>query len=249
VRRSFIAAVAFVVAGGASGCSAVADQLDGAEVEPADRADLTDLAQPILVTSEWGVVDGMLSVVVENTTDRTLRYADGVISVRTADSQLVASSLEGDPSCCGIVDLRPGQQYGFYLDVGDGGADASVVEVAYRNVSWAAAATEQPDVPDVTARPVQLERGDADAVVLADLTSRGAQSEVIAQAFVTDAAGQLIAVVSGRWNCLRPGTQPIRMQLFHPLPPGAEVDRVLVHPVVDDPTRPAPACGSSGQEL
>ena len=241
MHRSFIAALAVVLAGAASGCSAFGQGVDQAQAGPAPG---TGADQSILLTRQWGVVDGMLSVVVENTTDRTLRYADGVISVRTSDNQLLTSSLEADPSCCDVVDLRPGQQYGFYLDLGEDAEEASRVEVSYRSVSWAQETSTEPLLPHLWAKPVELQRGDSDSVVVADLASSTAQDEVIAQAFVTDAAGQLLAVVSGRWTCLRSGHQSIRMQLFHPLPKDAEVDRVLVHPVVDDPTRPAPDCAS-----
>lgn len=246
MHRTFVGAAVVAAALLTSSCSAISDQLSGSEVTSAEPE---DLPEPILATRQWGVVDGLLSVVVQNTSERTLRYADGVILARTDDNQLVVASVEADESCCGIIDLRPGQEYGFYLDVGSSAADISRVEVSYRNVSWAPAGEAAPAEPRVRARPVRLEQDAGRAVVLADLVSDGAEPEVIAQAFVTDGAGDFLAVVSGRWTCVADGSRPIRMELFHPLPEDARVDRVVVHRVVDDPTRPAPDCAGQDGSL
>lgn len=244
MQRKLTAAVLAIVAALLMGsCSTITDQLDGAGTS--DQTVPTGRPGPILETTTWGVVDGMLSVVVRNTSDRTLRYAEGVVTARTADDQLVASSLESrDTACCSVQQLAPGQQYGFYLDVGSAGGDISRVDVAYRNVAWDSV-TAIDDHTSVSAQPVGLRDGDLGTVVLADLTSNRSESAVVAQAFLTDADGDLVAVVSGRWTCVRPGSQRLRMQLFHPVPPGTRVDDVLVHPVDDDPTRPTPACHPS----
>lgn len=228
-----------------SGCSAITDQLDGEEVGSRETTEVA--AVPLLTTRQWGVVDGLLSVVVENTTDRTLRYATGYVTARTDDNEIVAASIESDATCCEVVDLAPGGEYGFYLDVGEDAGSITRVDVGYRNFSWAPAA-EEPAPATVRAKPVRIDQGPSSAVVTADLVSAGAHDEVVAQAFVTDRAGDFIAVVSGRWSCLVDGRRSIRMELFHLLPEGAKVERVLVHPVSDDPTRAKPDC-SSGAAL
>jgi hypothetical protein len=182
----------------------------------------------------------MLSVVVQNVSDHTLQYAQGVVTARTADDQLVATSLElADAGCCDVVGLAPGQEYGFYLDVGPDAPEISRVDVAYREVSWDRTAAIV-DHPEVTARPVGLRGDGAGTVALAELTSSRPVDGVVAQAFLTDDDGHLVAVVSGRWSCVRPGTQLLRMQLFHPVPAGTEVDRVAVHPA--DPSGPSSRC-------
>jgi hypothetical protein len=237
------------------GCSQITDQIDGsdasAETEPVPT-------KPILVTRHWALNDDMLSVVVQNTSDRTLRYADGVITARSDDNQLLALSVDSaDAGCCGVVELPPGQQYGFYLDVDDADAERiSRVEVSYRNVSWAQA--QQPvgkdvgkdvDKEQVTARAVGIEQDGPDTVVLADLVSTASVREVVAQAFISGPDGEFVAVISGRWQCLERGTRRIRMQLFHPVPDGARVDRVVVHPVLDDPTQGEPECAPTADPL
>ena len=242
-KTAVLAAAATLVV---SGCSTIHDQLDGAEA-PSGPAETSSRPAPILQTLSWGVVDGMLSVVVRNTTDQMLRYAVGVVSARTADDQLVAISLESkDANCCEVQQLRPGQKYGFYVDVGSEGPKIARVDVAYRNVAWA---QDRPAVDDsaVSARPVRLRDKDGDTVVLADVTSKHPEPRVVAQAFLTDRTGRLVAVVSGRWRCLHPGTQRLRMQLFHPVPPSTRVREVHVHPVDDDPTRPQPKCEPAPQ--
>lgn len=243
-RKLSVAVATLVVTLLGSSCSTIHDQLQGTQV-PADRAPASSRGPgPILETTSWGLVDGMLSVVVRNTTHRTLRFANAVVTARTADDQLIASSLEYDErACCEVHQLDPGQQYGLYVDVGPNGSRIAQVDVAYRNVTWGRTTTGEQLA--VTARPVGLHAGERGTVVLADLTSRGPEARVVAQAFLTDRAGDLVAVVSGRWICLRPGRQQLRMQLFHPVPAGTQVHRVLVHPVGGDPEHPAPRCGSA----
>lgn len=248
MKRTITAMVLAVVATLlTSGCSTIHDQLDGAGA-PDDPRSTPATPGPILQTMSWGVVDGMLSVVVRNTTDQTLRYAVGVITARTADDRLVAISLEyGDANCCQVQQLRPGQKYGFYVDVGrDQGEKIARVDVAYRNVAWDQDRS-QVDRSRVVARPTRLRETDRGTVVLADVSSRYPEPLVVAQAFLTDTSGRLVAVVSGHWRCVRPGRQQLKMQLFHPVPAGTRVHEVHVHPVDDDPTRPAPKCASAGK--
>ncbi len=249
MHRKFVAVVVTaVLALITSSCSAISEQLSGSDV-PTAEAVTGGAAAPILQTTGWGVVDGMLSVVVTNTADRTLRYAEGVVIARTADNQLVATSLaHSDSPCCQVEALGPGEDYGFYLDVGDRGPDITRVEVTYRNLSWAPATTTA-DQDQVTARPVALRQGDLGAVAVVDVTSDRAVPAVVAQAFLADPQGNVVAVVSGRWTCVRPGQQRFHMQLFHDVPPGTTIDDVRVHPVSDDPSAPAPTCGKTSQSL
>src|SRR6478609_6686438 len=122
-----------------AGCSQISQEASGAE---SGSGPSRPAARPILDTVAWGVVDGMLSVVVENTTDRTLRNAVRVITARGRGDGQVATSLESPDGCCSVVDLPPGEEFGFYLDIGDAATDVSRVEVAYRNVAWASSAQE-----------------------------------------------------------------------------------------------------------
>jgi hypothetical protein len=225
---------------GLTGCSEISAQMQDAQVTSVDPAAAD--AGPILVTQQWGVVDGMLSVVVTNTSDRTLRYANATITARDAQDVLVASSASTkDGSCCPVVDLPPGEQFGFYFDAGSSAAAISAVDVVYRDVAWAPTSTDP--APKFTAEPKAIEPNSLGAVVVADVkTSGGSAAQVSAQAFLTDANGDFIAVVSGRWDCFTEGDREIRMQLFHPVPEGTRVESVVLHRVQDDPARQNPTC-------
>jgi hypothetical protein len=229
MRTSVMVVMLMVVGLFGAGCSQVSAQIKGDAAASRDAP-----ARPILVTQDWGIVDGMLSVVVKNTTDRTLRGAEGVITVRDRNDVLIVTSLESvDGACCAVVDLPPGQEFGFYVDVGASADDVSRVEVAYRNVSWAAPDKEAEQ--QLSAQPVSL-GSSADATVVNATVSNSdpvvAQASV--QAFLTGPDGEFLAVVAGRWYCVAQGTSHIQMQLLHPVPAGTTVDRVVIHPVPDE---------------
>jgi hypothetical protein len=241
VRKIVFVVMLLVVGFAGAGCSETSTEKDGARTG-AGTAVNEAAARPILVTREWGVVDGMLSVVVANTSDRTLRSAEGVITARDRNNVLIATSLESpDSGCCDVVDLPPGQQFGFYIDVGDSATDVSRVNVAYRNVSWTPAG-EEPAGP-LVARPVRLDGNGRGAVVVADVRSPAPMvAEASVQAFLTGPDGEFLAVVAGHWYCLSAGRHEIQMQLRHPVPAGTPIDRVLVHPIPNDHGGTAPKC-------
>jgi hypothetical protein len=250
--RTAVLVVMLVVAGLAgAGCSRISDKASDGD---AGSAPSQAPARPILVTKAWGVVDGMLSVAVENTTDRTLRSAVGVITARDRNDVLIATSLESPDGCCAVVDLPPGQQFGFYVDIGNTAADISRVDVAYRNVAWAPAA-EEPANP-LTAHPVRIDGridgkadGSADgAVVVASIRNTEPRvDQASVQAFLDGPDGKFLAVVAGRWYCFAQGRNEIRMQLLHPVPAGTTVDHVVIHPVTDDTDGTALNCAGPVQ--
>jgi hypothetical protein len=241
--RVGVLVVVLLVGIGGTGCSQISRKASGADSASASsRAS----ARPILVTQAWGVVDGMLSVVVENTTDRTLRNAVGVITARDRDDVPIATSRESPEGCCAVVDLPPGQQFGFYIDIGDSAAEVSRVDVAYRNIAWAPEAEEQAN--PLSAQPVRIDGSTDGTVVVADVRSTGptvAQASV--QAFLDGPDGEFLAVVAGRWYCFARGSNEIRMQLLHPVPTGTTVDHVVIHPVTDEADSAALGCTGPAQ--
>ena len=125
-------------------------------------------AHPILVTRDWGVVDGMLSVVVRNTTDRTLRSATAVITARDRNDVLISSSLEAPDGCCAVTDLPPGQEFGFYVDVGDA-ATESAGSTSPTATCLGDGRRHAPSPLD--AQPVRLDGNGKGAVVVAEVRS------------------------------------------------------------------------------
>ncbi|WP_028642310.1 hypothetical protein [Nocardioides sp. URHA0020] len=235
-----------VLALAAAGCSSSTSRTSGDTTASASPS--TAAARPILVTRGWGVVDGMLSVVVKNTTGRTLRGAEAVIEARDDDDVLVATSLGGaGDECCPVVDLPPGQEFGFYVDIGAAASTISRVDVSYRNVSW----TPVADAPrnSLTARPVRLRATGRGTVVVADVRNSGpmvAQASV--QALLTGPDGDFLAVVAGRWSCFSRGRHEIRMQLLHPVPAGTTASRVVIHPLADDPDTTPTTCAGPARK-
>ncbi len=80
--------------------------------------------QTRLKVDEWGyTADGLLSVIVSNVGDATVRSARAIISGQDAYGNLVAAGTAQAGTqlgvrCCTIIALAPGQQYGLYLNIG-----------------------------------------------------------------------------------------------------------------------------------
>jgi hypothetical protein len=241
VRNVRVSAIVVMLVVGllGAGCSQVSTKLNGGSDDlPTEVA-----ARPILVTKDWAVVDGMLSVVVRNTTDRTLHSAEAVITARDRNDVLITSSLEAATgACCAVADLPPGQEFGFYVDVGDSAAEISRVDVAYRDVAWVptGARTTSP----LSARAVELQSsGVPHVVVVADIRSTAPMvPEASVQALLKGPDGEFLAVVAGRWFCFSQGHHEIRMEFPHPVPANTTIDRVLIHPITNDPDGTALNC-------
>lgn len=244
MRRRFAMTLVCLVA--LTGCSDISAQLSGESEEPdgpAGTAGTAAEAAPALETVSWGVVDGMLSVLVRNPSDRTLRHATGALTARDAEGNAVGSSAASakDGTCCTVADLPPGASYGFYFDVGVDAEQVAEVEVRYREVAWRPGTATPVPAPRVV--PTQLTANSLGAVVVAEVAAAQAVPQAVAQAFLNGPDGEFLAVVSGRWSCFAAGTtRPIQMQLFHPLPAGTTVTSVVAYPLAEDARRPAPSC-------
>lgn len=216
----------------ASGCSTISDQLAGSEVDPSaatSAAAATDGADSLLETVTWAELDGLVSVLVRNPTDRVLRRADAVITLRDSRGTALASTVSTrtrEGGCCTVRSLRPGGTYGLYVGTAGPGSEVADVEVSYRDVSWSSTA-----LPEVEAAPVRIVEGPRGSVVLADVTAEDDVPSAVVQAVVTDPDGTLVAVVSGTWTCFEAqDTRRIFMQLFRRVPEGSLVESVAVHP-------------------
>jgi hypothetical protein len=244
MRRRFVTAVVGALIGlvAVSGCSDISAQLSGEQVSDPMQAE--EVVTPLLETVSWGEVDGMLSVVVRNPRERTLRHATAVFVARDSAGVTVGSSTSSAKkgTCCTVYDLQPDASYGFYFDVGVDAGNVAEVEVTYRDVAWRAGASAP--VPAMRGAPVALTANALGAVVLADVTTpESPVPQAVAQAFLNGPDGDFIAVVSGRWACFEAGVpRRIKMQLYHPLPAGTTVESVVAYPVGEDASHPAPDC-------
>lgn len=223
------AAVVLVLAGSLSACTdddPAAGEVDG-EIGGGAQA-----AVEVLETVEWGVLDGMVSVVVRNDTDRTLRHAQAVVTaVDQRGTTLATSTAQGRRSdCCTVFDLPPDASYGLYFDIETDPADIADVTVRFRDVSWGPA--DLTADPGAQAAPVEIRGGTEGAVVVADVAPTVDALDGATVQAMLESEGRFLAVVSGRWRCFAAGTTTrIRMQLFHPVPPGTSVSAVTVLPI------------------
>jgi uncharacterized protein YceK len=233
IRRA-IAVGVLALAPALGGCSTISDQLAGSEVDPTVTTSAAS-ADSLLETVTWAELDGLVSVVVRNPTDRVLRRAEAVITLRDSRGTVLASTPAPttamtarlrDGGCCTVRSLRPGGTYGLYVGTAGPGSEVADVEVTYRDVSWSSTPLSQ-----VEARAVRIEEGPRGSVVLADITAEEDLPSAVVQAVVTGPDGNLAAVVSGTWTCFEAGdTRRIFMQLFRRVPVGAMVESVAVHP-------------------
>lgn len=232
-----------------SACSQVTDQLSGAVV--GDDGSVPTRTT-ILETVAWAELDGMVSVLVENPTDRVLRRADAMITVRNERDVVLASSASESMRgpCCTAVDVPPGGTVGFYFYAGEAVAEADRVEISYRNSAWAAEGS--PEGPGVDVTPVGLRRNDRGTIAVAEVdTADQAVDTSFVQAMVNGPDGEFLTVISGYWYCLRPGApQQVQMQLFQRVPAGSSIDAVSVVPMTEAATLgaadPPASCDEDG---
>lgn len=210
-----------------TGCA----QLTGADADVEDPTAGTAGSTDVLATQEWAELDGLVSVLVRNDGDRTLRRATAVVTAVDERGVTLASSAvqSARSDCCTVLDLPPGTTYGLYFDTQVDPAAIADVEVRYRDVSWA----NDDTAPSVTATSAGI-RGTAEGtVVLADVTPAGTAVDLATvQATLARPDGTFLAVVSGRWHCFPADqVQRIEMELLHPVPDGTTVTSVQVLPI------------------
>ena len=216
-----------------SGCSQLGAQMDGAEQDVAP--DPAAVNADVLETVEWGEVNGLLSVLVRNTTDRVLRRADAMISVKGKDGaslgSTAATTIEG--RCCTAIEVAPGATFGFYFYLEDA-ASVEQVDVTYKNVLWAAAGRTQSSQTSI--EPWRLMDNSAGTLLIADVTTKGEPIDAaVIQALIDGPDGTFVAVISGTWFCLAPSAKPrrIKMQLYTQVPRGSTVKSVTAYPLPD----------------
>ena len=181
----------------------------------------------------WGVDGSTLSVVVAN--QGALEITDAKVLITALDgSRQAIASTSGTPEskCCTVLSLPPGKRFGLFADFGPLAARIRGVSVTYLQVHLAPWRPAQ--APSVSvSNPVLGTDEDGTAVVTATLSARGATGPyVVGQAFLTDATGRLVGVISGRFYCFADGVSlRRRMQFFHPVPDGTRIAAVAAYPV------------------
>lgn len=251
MRRTLVHVAALGVAlaittSGLAGCADLRDQVNGASVEPDN--DTVGVA-PVLEEVEWSVTDGLLSVIVRNTNPDTLRSARVSLTAYSAKHAALASvsgdSMITESACCTVVDLAPDAEYGLYFALGaDVGARVADIDLGFSDISFGEPeAASRPQI-GATAQRTVLNR--SRTTVAATLTNGSSPvSLALVQAVLRGQSGRLIAVVTGRWTCLRANeTRPINVELFQPVPAGTVVDTITARPLTGPNT---PSCQQRDQ--
>lgn len=247
-----------------AGCAQVRDQADERRVDSG-----TQVVLPVLDTIDVGLLDGMVSILVRNPTDRLLRSADAVIDVVGPDGRILAgNSIQGTTDyCCTAVNLPPEGTFGFWVQMqpadpadpaGELTLDDLDVRIDYESVVWAAGSAESgavatagpdPSLPIAPIDPADPALG-VDVTFLVDTTG-GILDRAMAQAVLTTVDGRLSAVVTGTLPCLDPADNPSaqRLQLFHEPEPGTTVSSVSVFSLDGHPdpgaASPTPSPGAA----
>jgi hypothetical protein len=199
---------------------------------PPGSDDTAQQASPLKVVS-WGDASGQLAVVVRNESGRLIKQMRVRITARDGSGNVVMSTTgTARDVCCTVVGLPPDKYFGLFAELDPESArETSTVEVepASPHVDEA----RGPTAPIVVSG-TSLRRYADDTVVTADLTARGRalSGYVAAQALLVSNEGRVVQVVSGRYYCLRPGSpRQIRLRLFHAVPDGVRLDRVVAYPI------------------
>jgi hypothetical protein len=193
-------------------------------------APTAETLEPVLV--RWGGTGHHLAIVIRNDSDRFVRHARVEITALDAHGRTLMATI-GRPrsTCCTVVGLPPGGEYGLYLPL-----DRPIGMVGGVAVEYASVATEPARSarrPTVEVSRVALHRAADESVVDATFRVRGTiDGFVSGQAILRDRHDRLVGVISGRFYCFHNGTsRRVRMQLFHHVPAGTRVERVLAYPV------------------
>lgn len=179
-----------------------------------------------------------LAVVVRNESQRVIRRAGVVITARGLDGEILARRSDGPRStCCTVLGLPPGGEFGLFLDIDMPVSAVAAVEVSYTSVSLGNAPSS---VPTVKVASSALRRTSGDTVVDARLVVEGPRrlfglydGYLVGQAFLTDEAGELVGVISGRFYCFSAATRErdVTMQLLRKVPPGTRIGKVVAYAV------------------
>lgn len=189
-----------------------------------------------LKVDAWGVTsDGLLSVVVSNVGDATIRSARAIISGRDKFGNVVASvsapaGTALGTRCCTIIGLAPGRTYGLYSDIGTKLRRVKSVSVQYTSVRTG---IDNVKSPVLWMRNPSIHRGEnqADVYVTVKMAKR-VGPYITVQALLKAPDNTFLGVISSSFYCLKANTERrIELQFFHPVPVGTSVDSVLSYPL------------------
>jgi len=217
---------------------------DGRGPDPRVTAALASY-EPLVQTVEWSELEGLVSVVARNNSDRVLTGARARLTVLDGAGSVLALADGGETESVLDADVAPGSTYAFTVDLGEA-AHVDRVEVAFADVSWEPARSTE-DTGRVGLQPALLTANGAGAVVGARaVTTGGPVASAVVQARLQASDGRLVAVATTTADCLDPGARRrVWLQLERQVPAGTAIGQVTAYPrTVPDPdgTAPSPDC-------
>lgn len=189
-----------------------------------------------LKVEAWGATsDGLLSVVVANVGNATVRSARAIISGRDKFGNVVASvsapaGTALGTRCCTIIGLSPGKTYGLYSDLGTRLRRVTSVSVQYTSIRTD---VDNVNSPVLWMRNPSLRRTEnqADVAVTVKMAKQ-VGPYISVQALLKAPDNKFLGVISSAFYCLKASSERrIKLQFFHPVPPGTTVDSVLSYPL------------------
>ena len=192
--------------------------------------------QTRLQVDDWGyTADGLLSVIVKNVGDATVRSARAIITATDAYGNVVATGTAQAGTqlgvrCCTIIALSPGRRYGLYLNVGTRIPRVRSVSVQYTEVRTNATNVASP-VASMSGASLHTDGKRANVYVTVQMSDH-VGPYITVQALLADPKGKFLGVISGGFYCLAAKTKrTIKLQFFHPVPAGSTVDSVVSFPL------------------
>lgn len=231
-----------------AGCSPHIDaSMIGTTPKPAAVASIprpAPFTRPVApATESWGGVGDQLSIIVRNTSSRTIVLARVRIEAMSASgAPIPITTVQPTSTCCTVLDVAPGGRFGVFANLGARVGDVRKVRVAYVGPVLT---TSAPPSVHIVVRNTSLHLSRDDAVVSATVSVSGTVPAYMAgQAFLVNRQGRVVGVISGRFYCFGDGTtRRLRMQLLHPVPLGTRLAQVVLAPVPPAAVAPgSPRC-------
>lgn len=197
------------------------------------RTAKADPVEPEIVS--WGGNGSQLAIVIRNQGDREIRSARVLITALDHDENPLFATLgPANSTCCTVFALRPGKEFGLFVNMRRNISTVGRVIVRFVSVDWAPVDAER--AGSVTVKVANLRRTAHDAVVTATLEADDKVGPYLAgQAFLVDRKDRLVAVISGRFYCFAKGvTRRVDMQLLRPLPADVHIQKVIAYPIPAD---------------
>jgi hypothetical protein len=232
ILRRAAAALGLVLVGCSPGTSRVVPSPQPQAPPPAVR--------PVEVLRH-GVTGGLLSVEIANPNDGVGLLRTGfTLRAYSATGTLLGRGGAGrvGDRCCTIFVLPPRGTHGLYVELGPYAARVARVEVEPRSPVWVPWPPR--DEPAVVASLAHLTATSPAVVSVTVRRTAGAVADASVQAFLEDADGRLVAVVSALVRCVPSTGRTVPLELFRPVPAGTRVGRVVAYAV----PRRAGGCGT-----